>query len=794
MDFSKFLPIRPSHLGIRYFDEVFSYFNNPSILLSVAGEILRCNDAALKLYNLTASQVLNHDYFEICQHYHINPPFTSLKEMLETPTKTTSTIVNGQYPTRTIQWTISTIKQHDRVESFYLLGFDITSLTNISDFEKQLQVSIIDHIPNHYIFWKDKDSVYLGCNAALAASVGLKSSAEIVGKTDFDLPTTKEESEAYRADDQQVMESRQPKLNIEEPQTLPDGTKRILLTSKVPLLDENGEAHGIVAIYSDITKQKLNEFQLIEQNQKLEKLSKVKSEFIRNVSHDIRTPLAGIQQILRAMSEGKIPEEEIPELSFSGWEASNKLMELFDQIIDVSKKEHFDFEDRVVKFDLYKLLRSLGKTYEVVAKHKKLTLEIEYSESVPHFLKGKHLRLHRVLMNLLGNALKFTERGSVKLLVEKSKEDGNEVVLRFSVIDTGIGISEEKHEAIFEPFSRLNPSFQGQYPGSGLGLHVVKDYVEKMQGEIYVESEEGEGSMFTCIFPFKLPILDNDNDVVEADYVQDIFNQETPSVNYKKNKGKASIEADSLAKYRILLVEDTPLQQTMGAALLRDVKEYQVDIANSGEEALELTEKCYYDVIYMDIGLPTIDGIETVRQIRSNANNLSQKSFIVALTAHIDADITKQCLDAGMQDVLSKPLTPEKVYHIQGCMFKLQNLDKDEKVVDWTLWLNRLSQNKELAEQSFHMLAKEIATNRTIIIDAYKAQDWPTLKSITHKMKGALAYCGLPRLEAAMKAIEGAAKEVNVEEINKWYQETLDALEEAEIAYNEWVKNHSKAN
>lgn len=654
-----------------------------------------------------------------------------------------------------------------------------------------LQQSIIDHIPNHYIFWKDKNSVYLGCNAALAHALGLKSSSEIVGKTDFDLPTTKEESEKYRADDKEVMNSKKAKLNIEEPQTLPDGTKRILLTSKVPLFDQKGNVYGVLAIYSDITQQKLNEQNLIEAHHKIEQTSKVKAEFIRNISHDIRTPLSGIQQTMQALSNNKIPEEQISEYAFSAWEASNKLMELFDQIIDVSKKEHFDFEDRVVKFDLYKLLQELRETYEVVAKHKGLELSIENSAQVPQYLLGKNLRLHRVLMNLLGNALKFTEKGSVKLVIEKSQEKGENVVLRFSVIDTGIGIPEDKYETIFEPFTRLTPSFQGQYPGSGLGLHVVKDYVKKMQGEIYLESEPGHGSMFSCVIPFTLPILDNDNDVVETEYSK-IIAEKVPKPRFDNRKAKIAIESKLTDKHQVLLVEDDKLAQNMGILILKDVG-YQIDLAKSGQEALELTSKNKYDLIYMDVGLGTgIDGIETTRKIRSDNQNPNQATVIIALTAHADEIITKECLEAGMQQVFSKPLTPEKTQQINIILFKPNDLNEKIKIIDFELWKNRLGENKHMLDELFHVLGHDFSKTKAAIVQSYKAHDLPTLKAVSHKMKGSLVYCGLPKLETTIKAIESAAKKGEQQEVDKWYPETITALDETEKAYKEWAKTHPK--
>lgn len=365
-----------------------------------------------------------------------------------------------------------------------------------------IQRSLIDHIPNYFIFWKDLEGKYLGCNKAFAELAGQKSPKDLLGKTDYDY-WPKNESDAFVANDKLVIASMKPQLNIEEPQTTPWGEKIVLSTTKVPFTDKQGNLQGLLGICENVTPQKEAAQKIVEANEKLKRANKVKSEFIRNISHDIRTPLGGIQLILQALSDNNIPTSEISEYACLGLDSSKKLMELFDQVIEVSEKEYFDFEDTVIKFDLYKLLQDLRQTYDIVAKHKGLVLDTECAENVARYWEGKHVRLHRILMNLLSNAFKFTNKGYVKLSVAIAQEEGEKTLLHFSVTDTGIGIPEENHEAIFEPFSRLHPSFENQYKGSGLGLHLVKDYVEKMGGEIYVKSQECQGSIFTCIIPFK---------------------------------------------------------------------------------------------------------------------------------------------------------------------------------------------------------------------------------------------------------------------------------------------------
>ena len=216
MNLSKFLPFRTPFSGIQYFDEIFGNFNDAIILLSLTGEILKCNQPTCEIFNLSSAQLIKHDYFEICRQYNINPPFISLKQMAENA-KPTITVMNHLPSVKTVQWKAFPIKHNAQIESICLQGADITAFYSNSVMATSLQNSIIDNLPNYFIFWKDRNSVFLGCNKAFALSANLNSPADIIGKTDYDLPWPKEESDRYIADDRQVMESQIAKLNIEEP-------------------------------------------------------------------------------------------------------------------------------------------------------------------------------------------------------------------------------------------------------------------------------------------------------------------------------------------------------------------------------------------------------------------------------------------------------------------------------------------------------------------------------------------------------------------------------------------------
>lgn len=765
-----------------HFQRLFDTQSNPALLLSPQAEILYCNEAVCSMYGLSRAELLHQNYFLICHQHHIHPVYSTLSAMLTSPQTTQTTLLHTE-PRRVIQWSATPYRLTTQDGYVFLQGMDVTTLTNASVAAKNLQSSIIDLLPNHHIFWKDLNSIYLGCNQAFSHSLGFRSPEDVIGKSDYDLPVKKENSDAYIIDDKEVMTSKKPKLNIEEPQALENGETRILRTSKIPLTDSIGEVYGVLAIYSDVTEQKDNEKKLIEANKKLEKAYQVKSEFIRNMSHDIRTPLSGILQTTRAISDGKISESDIPEYAFAMWEASNNLMDFFSHIIDVSRKEHFDFEDNVVKFDLHKLLANLKSTYHVIAKHKNVDLTVEHTPDVPQYLVGKHFRLHRILMNLLGNALKFTQKGSVRLIVEHADTRDDNVVLRFSIIDTGIGISNDKLALIFEPFTRLTPAFTGQYPGSGLGLHVVKEYVEKMQGEVYVESEENHGSIFTCIVPFKRPILNNDNDVTE-------FEEESPMlINQTASKEKSPGHAKNTAApkqkslgSRVLLVEDYILAQNIGLLILSEMG-YDVDVASSGEEALALAKINAYDLIYIDIGLPDIDGIETVRRIRENDQNPNKDTFVAALTAHADDHLQQQCKQVGIHEIMLKPLSSEKALHLHRVVFKNDTAPCSSNVIDFNLWHSRLNNKADQIPGFFELLAESLPNDKHELITAYEKNDQAALKMITHKMKGGLKYCGCPALESAVLALEMAVKNKHTADMQTHYTDTLRAIDDVMQAY-----------
>lgn len=374
--------------------------------------------------------------------------------------------------------------------------------------------SVIENLPGS-IYWKDENGVYLGRNTysmEKMQSVQLEKSSvqdAVIGKTDYDF-FPKEIADCYRKHDLEVMEAKK-ELSLEEPVILPDGKTIIQLSTKRPLYNEKDEVVGIVGNTIDITHLKKIEVELREAKEKAEEANLVKTEFMRNMEHDIRTPFSGVwgmASYLCEIEEDAIKKEHLTDIT----QCAKELLDYCNSILDFSKIESGMLAIIDKKFDLEELVHSVAKIELPAATHKKLQLKISFDTNIPSVLIGDRYRVHRILINLLSNAIKFTKEGSVELKASFVKKMDQSVLIRIVVEDTGIGIPGDKQEYIFEKFSRLSLSNKGFYKGIGLGLRVVKQFMHEIGGEIDLVSEEGKGTQFICTVPFNLPLT---NDFVE---------------------------------------------------------------------------------------------------------------------------------------------------------------------------------------------------------------------------------------------------------------------------------------
>jgi len=419
----------------------------------------------------------------------------------------------------------------------------------------------------------------------------------------------------------------------------------IYLILSVGLINYHGEK-AILGTLKDITKQKVYQDEIIKEKEKAEQATLSKSMFLAGMSHEIRNHMSSIIGIAEMLSETKLSKDQQEYVDVINVSGSN-LLNIINEILDFSKIEAGQVLLEQSDFLLEDIVNEAISIHELKARKSGLYLKSEISRDIPKKLKGDPMRLSQILINFISNALKFTDKGGIIVKVEicdkhNFKDNPGQYILKFSVIDTGIGISKDSQKKLFKPFSQTHAAVQRKKGGTGLGLAICKQLVEMMDGEIGIESDVGKGSAFW--FNARL----SDPDYVEEQIVESI--DKTDVVQVKDIK--------------VLLVEDNILNQQLTTNIL--VKEgYITDVAENGKVGLELYKKNKYDVVLMDIQMPVMDGIQATRLIREyEANNGSKKVKIIAVTAYSKEGEKQKLFDAGMDDYLSKPFTNKELINV----------------------------------------------------------------------------------------------------------------------------------
>ncbi|OGV28560.1 MAG: hypothetical protein A3E88_06350 [Legionellales bacterium RIFCSPHIGHO2_12_FULL_35_11] len=524
-----------------------------------------------------------------------------------------------------------------------IIGHDVTVLLENAIKEQLLLESLIDSVPIQ-IFWKNKNLEFLGCNKRFVQSLGFKDKSVIIGKTDFDLPVSKEDSEAFRKDDLYVITSKKPMLNIEEPQCFDNGEKRTLLTSKVPLFDEHSEVYGVIGIYRDITDQKKTENELKNAISLAEQANKTKSEFIANMSHDIRTPLSGVvgmsQLLVDALDN---PEQKL----YAKWinECGVQLLGLLNDILTVIAVDNISDKD-LPNLEIFKLRQCVDEIMQLERPSttmKGIDLNLVIDDSIPDLLVGDRPALYRILLNLLGNAIKFTTVGIVAIEIKLLKKISNSVNIEFKIVDTGIGIPEELQNKVFDRFYRGNPSYKGVYSGHGIGLHIAQSYIKRLGGELKFISKVDCGTTFYFNLVFDLAIDNSINNLQQA-------------TNAKKSAQPLEYLCVENKNPMVLLVEDNFVALKVLESIMKLLNVKFVS-ANDGESALEIATRQSFDLVVTDVGLPGMSGNELAIKIRDwEGKNSKSRIPVIGLTAHVREQVRELCINSGMDDVYSKPM------------------------------------------------------------------------------------------------------------------------------------------
>ncbi len=518
-----------------------------------------------------------------------------------------------------------------------------------------------------------------------------------------------------------------------------DRSYRFLEFNAINLKYKEG-LQGLMLDCRDITQRKNDAAELV-------RLQKAKQQFLANISHEIRTPINGIAGLANLLHQDLQSEDLTSYLSAIQHSAEN-LKVIINDILDLSAIESGKLKFEKIAFNLHDLLPPLINTFTYQAKEKKLNLSYALDEKLNTILVGDPVRLNQILINLISNSVKFTNAGSIQVICTADLQQRGTCWVRIEVIDTGVGIAEEKIDTIFESFSQADASVTRRYGGTGLGLTIVKQLVELQEGKISVDSKLHRGSTFRVMLPYEIG-------------------------KAKKLKqaatGIKSIETHPGKNMHVLLVEDNDINRLYAKSILKNWQTH-TETAENGLVAIEKLKNEWFDVVLMDVQMPVMDGYETTKAIR-NMEAPNNTVPIIALTANATKVDIEKCLACGMNDFLPKPFTPDdlyrKLFHDLKIVPKkdvqkkeIKEIGKPSSVVHYDLnYLRDVSgNNQEFMKEMVLTFINTIPSVLDDMVSNAMIGNWTKVANLAHQIKPSFVLMGAPGMRNKVLEIEQGAK------------------------------------
>ncbi|SNR63725.1 PAS domain S-box protein [Lutibacter flavus] len=582
---------------------------------------------------------------------------------------------------------------------------------------KEILRKVLDNIPIR-VFWKDKESRFLGCNKCFYEALSFKSDKEVIGKTDYDL-NSKKVADITRNDELEIMNTGIPKLKFRET-FIDDGEQLIFSSNKLPFVNQNNEIIGIIGTSNDITERVKSNEKLKNATDEAIAANLSKSTFLSNMSHEIRTPMNAILGYSQLLQEDdnltKVQQENLKTINKSG----EHLLALINDILDMSKIEAGRISLKLSDFNFTEVLKEVEQLFRIKATQNKIDLSFNIEKDVPKVIKADESKIKQVIINLVGNAIKFTKQGFVQVSVSKISNG----ILQVNVKDSGQGILKEEQETIFKPFEQAQNGDR-VIGGTGLGLAISKKFSNLMNGDVVLESELGKGSTFSFNFEY--------SESLETILKEEMEELQVIGLSENNKNLKIAIVDDRFENRDILFKKLNPLG-------------FDIKMAENGKEAVELYEKWKPDIILMDVVMPIMNGIEATRRIFEISGNHNVKIIVVSASA-LESE-QKEIMDLGATVFIKKPV----IFNV--LLFELQ--DKGGVDFIYEKRNRKIVENQESTPLEVPLIMKDK------ICSAAAEGDFILLQNLLEDLK--------IETNSSYDFIENCINEMEFEEVINWFK------------------------